>query len=294
MNTVFSTFQLDWFAYFFLNWIMLKGFVGLKISIIIPVFNVENYLPKMINSILSQQIRDFEIILIDDGSTDSSGKICDNYSKQHKNIHVIHQYNRGASFARNKGITLAKGKYIFFLDADDELRKNYFHNMMYSFDTTKSDMVCCLYSSNDKKEKHDSRYVIQQPKLMMYGLISKRRTKKYSGYLWCKAFRGDIIRNNNILFDETVGMWEDVLFVENYLCYCRQVTFLNDDLYLYRDRRGSITRLGMNMDRAVQSMVIVFKRIMSLNRAPLSVRLRAFCCYSKILFKKVINKVCVN
>lgn len=124
MNTVFSTFQLDWFAYFFLNWIMLKGFVGLKISIIIPVFNVENYLPKMINSILSQQIRDFEIILIDDGSTDSSGKICDNYSKQHKNIHVIHQYNRGASFARNKGITLAKGKYIFFLDADDELRKN--------------------------------------------------------------------------------------------------------------------------------------------------------------------------
>lgn len=73
MNTVFSTFQLDWFAYFFLNWIMLKGFVGLKISIIIPVFNVENYLPKMINSILSQQIRDFEIILIDDGSTDSSG-----------------------------------------------------------------------------------------------------------------------------------------------------------------------------------------------------------------------------
>jgi len=89
-------------------------------------------------------------------------------------------------------------------------------------------------------------------------------------------------------------MWEDVLFVENYLCYCRQVTFLNDDLYLYRDRRGSITRLGMNMDRAVQSMVIVFKRIMSLNRAPLSVRFRAFCCYSKILFKKVINKVCVN
>lgn len=263
--------------------------MNLKVSIIIPVFNVEDYLPKMINSILSQRINEFEIILIDDGSTDLSSNICDAYSAKYKNIRVIHQYNEGASNARNKGISLAKGDYIFFLDADDEVRANYFVKMIHSFIKTKSDMICCSYSSKINKEVYKSRYVIEQPKKMMYGLISKKRTKKYSGYLWCKAFKRNILINNNISFNEEVGMWEDVLFVENYLCHCNQITFLNDDLYFYRDRRGSITRLGMDMNQKVHSMVIVFKNIMFMNGAPLSVRFRAFCCYSKILFKKIIK-----
>lgn len=261
----------------------------MEISIIIPVFNVEDYLPKMINSILSQLVKGFEIILIDDGSTDTSGEICDTYSKKYKNISVIHQCNEGASSARNKGIGIAKGKYMFFLDADDEVRVNYFVKMIHSFSKTKSDMICCTYSSKNKGKVCRSHYIIEQPKRMMYGLISRKRAKMYSGYLWCKGFKRNIIVNNKISFDETVEMWEDVLFVENYLCHCNQITFLNDDLYFYRDRKGSITRLGMNMDKQVHSMEVVFKNIMFLNRAPLRVRFRAFCCYSKILVKKIIK-----
>lgn len=244
----------------------------------------------MINSILSQQISDFEIILIDDGSTDSSGKICDDYSKQHKNIHVIHQYNRGASFARNKGITLAKGKYIFFLDADDEVRNNYFSHMIDAFEINKSDMICCSYSTQYKKENfrlYKQQYSLERPKNMMYELIRRligeKSVKKYNGYLWCKAFKRDIICNNNLTFNKDVIIWEDTLFVESYLCYCNQITFLNDDLYFYRDRNGSATRNDSRKNQMFQSMVIVFKKIMQLNKAPLKIRFRAFCRYSRIL-----------
>lgn len=269
----------------------------MKISIIIPVFNVENYLSKMLNSILSQQIEEFEIILIDDGSTDSSGKLCDIYSEKYDNICVIHQSNKGVSSARNVGIGLAKGDYLFFIDADDEVKDSYFANMVKLLETTDSDMVCCSYSSHKKKDKREQFYTLERPQKMMYGLIrrliNERKEKKYNGYLWCKVFKRNVIYDNDIFFDKNVRIWEDTLFIENYLCYCRQIAFLNDDLYFYRARDGSVTRSNLRKNQELQSIAIVWGKIALLNKAPLRVRIRAGYHYLRALlikFKKVILK----
>ena len=95
-----------------------------KLSIIIPVYNIENYLERCINSIIAQNINECEIILVDDGSTDTSSNICDFYSKQYDYIHTIHQINQGLSCARNTGIKNAKGDYIWFIDGDDYIENN--------------------------------------------------------------------------------------------------------------------------------------------------------------------------
>lgn len=94
------------------------------VSIIVPIYNAEQYISKCIESILAQTYRDFELILVDDGSTDMCGKICDEYAKQDSRVHVIHQENKGVSAARNAGISLAKGEYIMFVDSDDFITEN--------------------------------------------------------------------------------------------------------------------------------------------------------------------------
>ena len=100
--------------------------IKLKFSIILPIYNVEKYLPKCVESILSQTFTDYEIILVDDGSTDNSPAICDKFAKEHSNIKVIHKVNGGQSEARNLGADTANGEYIIFIDSDDFIIKNDF------------------------------------------------------------------------------------------------------------------------------------------------------------------------
>ena len=111
------------------------------ISVIIPIYNTERLLPKCIESVLAQTLSDIEIILIDDGSTDESGKICDSYACKDKRIHVTHILNHGVSHARNKGIELSQGKYIHFMDSDDRSPKCYRDSIVSSSDI----MQICLH-----------------------------------------------------------------------------------------------------------------------------------------------------
>ena len=100
------------------------------VSVIIPVYNVGKHIRRCLDSIIKQRYPNYEIILVDDGSTDESGKICDEYALHNNKIRVFHQENRGVSEARNKGLNVAKGKYIIFVDSDDEVTENYLWNMM--------------------------------------------------------------------------------------------------------------------------------------------------------------------
>ena len=100
------------------------------ISVIVPVYKVEPYINHCVDSILAQTYRDFELILVDDGSPDNCGKICDEYAKQDSRVHVIHQENKGVSAARNAGISLAKGEYISFIDGDDYVEKDFFERII--------------------------------------------------------------------------------------------------------------------------------------------------------------------
>ena len=114
-----------------------------KITVVVPVYNCENYISKCIDSILSQTFEEFTLILIDDGSKDLSGKVCDQYSKIDERIIVIHQENMGVSKTRRKGLEMAKSEYITFVDSDDYLDKYFLENMYKYAKDTNADMVCC-------------------------------------------------------------------------------------------------------------------------------------------------------
>lgn len=115
------------------------------ISVIIPVYNVAAYLSICIESVLSQDYSALEIILIDDGSTDESGKICDEYARNDKRIHVIHQNNSGAAAAKNMGLKAATGKYLSFVDSDDFLEPDAYSHMVQVIQENKADVVQCSY-----------------------------------------------------------------------------------------------------------------------------------------------------
>ena len=116
-----------------------------KISIIIPIYNLEKYLDKCIKSILNQTFKDFELILVNDGSTDKSGVICDNYKKVDDRIVVIHKENGGTSSARNIGIDIARGKYIGFVDGDDYIHENMYYELYENLIKNNSDISICKF-----------------------------------------------------------------------------------------------------------------------------------------------------
>ena len=128
-----------------------------KVSVIVPIYNVEKYLRKCVSSILEQSYKNIEIILVDDGSTDMSGKICDELSKEHDNVIVIHKQNGGLSSARNAGIEASNGDYLSFIDSDDYIEKTMYEEMVNAIENSKKDIASCgrivdVYGSHENKE----------------------------------------------------------------------------------------------------------------------------------------------
>lgn len=124
--------------------------VELAISIIVPVYNVEKYLNRCLDSILNQTFTDFELILVDDGSTDNSGIICDEYKTKDNRIKVIHKENGGLSSARNAGLDIARGRYIGFVDSDDFISKDMYQILYNEAEKNKADMIMCEFKKVDK------------------------------------------------------------------------------------------------------------------------------------------------
>jgi glycosyltransferase involved in cell wall biosynthesis len=121
-----------------------------EVSIIVCIYNAEKYLSRCIDSIIAQTFTHFECILIDDGSTDNSLSICERYRQSDDRIIVIHQENSGVSAARNKGIEVARGKYIFFVDSDDYIQQNMYEKLVAAINDSDTDAVCCGYTENKK------------------------------------------------------------------------------------------------------------------------------------------------
>lgn len=128
------------------------------ISVIIPIYNVEEYLEKCVNSVLNQTYSDLEIILVDDGSTDNSGKICDELKNKDNRIIVIHQENQGLSAARNAGIAKALGEYIAFVDSDDYIMEDMYETLYKNLEKTDADISICKYQYVKKQQKIDFRF----------------------------------------------------------------------------------------------------------------------------------------
>lgn len=203
--------------------------MSILLSIIIPIYNVENYLIRCIESIISQTFSNWELILINDGSTDGSKQIAENYAKRYPQIHFINSINYGVSHARNLGLMHATGKYISFIDSDDELEKNaltifkdiefYYHTSLYKFGYKKI--------INGTKSNIISQQVglFNVPQTML--IIEQ---SMYSGFLWNSIFRKDIIDKYKLKFDESISWCEDHLFFYEYLCHCDNI-YISDSIY---------------------------------------------------------------
>jgi len=185
-----------------------------KISVIVPIYNVEKYLEKCIDSILTQTFVDFECILIDDGSSDNSPTICDEYAKKDDRIKVIHKENGGVSSARNAGLEIAQGEWVTFIDSDDWVEKNYF-DILYN-NAIKANCDLSLCGINIINEKNG---FVKKPKvfpIMVFDRISAKkeffRGHLFAVYTVCKLVKQKYIYENNITFDTNLKACEDGLF----------------------------------------------------------------------------------
>lgn len=215
------------------------------ISIIIPIFNAEQYLENCLESVMRQSYKDFECILVDDGSNDNSLKICQSYSLRDQRFRVFHKSNGGVSSARNVGIEQARGEYLYFIDSDDALFCNALEvllsHMNDGIDLVFSGYVIC---DNDGKE-----YAVRKKPLSVIVPVKKAfdilaYPQKYYitlGMPWINLFRKSIIWDNNIRYDERFSIYEDLLFLTKYMTACGNgVAFYNaPSVYLYYYKRPS-------------------------------------------------------
>lgn len=205
-----------------------------KISVIVPVYNTEKYLHRCVDSILAQTFTDFELLLIDDGSTDSSGAICDEYAQKDSRVRVFHKENGGVSSARNLGIKNARGEWITFCDSDDYVYSCWLSNYEVDNNGQKFDLLCQGVKCDKKLQDKDNSNVysfdfagpIKEGLLLLfeYNII---------GYVWNKCFKREKIKKYNLRFNLKYNLREDEEFVLRYLNCCETMIIVSRVGYYY-------------------------------------------------------------
>lgn len=219
-------------------------------SIIIPVYNAAYYLSRCIDSILSQSYVDFELTLINDGSTDNSGEICDIYAKQDKRIKVYHQKNAGVSSARNLGLENAQGEWVLFVDADDWVESNYLETVNRKMQLINGDLY--MFGHRRLNEKQIFREFC--PTYMVENNINFVKTKYYRHSCWNYAFRNSIIKKWNIRFPIELKRAEDQAFLLKYISTISNVVLIDKILYNYWDNPDSTVNQQVDNSWAVSNI----------------------------------------
>lgn len=214
-----------------------------KISIILPVYNTEVYLPECIESILAQTFSDFELLVINDGSADRSGDICEQFALKDSRIKVFHQENKGVSAARNLGLDNAAGEYIMFCDSDDIVMPEWCAELLNLAETTESEVMCGYYEIYDEYEKERLFSEVEDITVLYENMYIYSYTAGFSPFLVIRIFRKEIIEKNNIRFIEGRQLSEDALFVLEYYTFAdhKKFSILNKPLYKYRFLKDSLT-----------------------------------------------------
>lgn len=209
-----------------------------KISIIVPIYNVEMYLEECINSLIHQTYSNIEIILIDDGSSDSSGKICDKYKKIDNRIRVVHKENGGVSSARNAGIRLVNTKYISFVDPDDYVSEQFIEKLYNSLVDNSADIAVCNFFTIREKNIIEDRKIKNNSLNQEEALRLLVKDEIMSSYLWNKMFKKELFEN--LQFD--IGYrYEDIRIMHKIFLKAKKIVMIEDSLYYYRIRMDSIT-----------------------------------------------------
>lgn len=220
-----------------------------EVSIIVPVYLVKYKIRRCLDSIQRQVFTDFECLLIDDGSSDGSGAICDEYEKSDSRFRAIHQKNAGVSAARNRGIAESLGNYITFIDSDDYVSSVFIERLYNSVKSNNADISFCNYFQIEEEkialeQKHGfpEGYVLEQngiEKILFHNIKNNKKTVGYFS-LWNKMFSRRLIKNNNIKLDSQMSFGEDMLFVLDCFERCNRIAFVDECLYYYENLQSGL------------------------------------------------------
>lgn len=203
------------------------------ITIVIPVYNVENYLKRCLDSIINQTYSSLEIILVDDGSSDKSPEICDKYARKDTRIRVIHKINEGVSVARNVGIENATGKYLCFVDSDDFLPKHSIESLYKGMLHARVNLSIGAWTRITLKGTYCNRYPEQiVEKSNKYGWMDALDMPEMKGPV-AKLFDANIIKENALRFPEKILVSEDTIFVYQYTSFCDSICIIDQSVYYY-------------------------------------------------------------
>jgi glycosyltransferase involved in cell wall biosynthesis len=232
-----------------------------NVSIIIPVYNAEKQLNRCIDSVLNQEYQDFEIIAVDDGSSDSSPEILDKYGAADKRVMVIHKKNGGVSAARNTALKQSQGKYIQFMDADDWIPADSTKLLVRDAEEKQADLVVGDFyrvvgknvARKGSMDKDDVMTLQEYAEEMM-----DSPADFYYGVLWNKLYRADLIHDNDVAMDEDLNWCEDFIFNLEYLIHCRRITALQVPVYYYVKTEGSLVSQTTNPLKVIEMKMNVF------------------------------------
>lgn len=232
------------------------------VSIIVPVYNAEATLARCIDSILTQEYTDFELILVDDGSQDASSDICDRYAAKDSRIRVIHKENSGVSASRNLALDLAQGTYLQFLDSDDWITPN----ATQLFVDTATHFHCDLVISDFYRvvgERVSVKGDIEDDCVMTKEEFAAHMVENpadfYYGVLWNKLFRRDIVEKYHLRMDEQISWCEDFMFNLEYIRHAEVFYALQVPIYYYVKTKGSLASQGMNISKTIRMKLTVFE-----------------------------------
>ena len=232
------------------------------VSIIVPVYNAEKNLDRCIESVLKQDYENFELILMDDGSKDNSGNLCDEYAKKDARIRVIHKENSGVSDTRNQAIQLARGEYLQFIDSDDWITPDATGLMVRMAQESKCEMVIAdFYRVIGERLAHkgDIREdgLLTREEFALY--MMEDPADFYYGVLWNKLYRRDIVEEFQLRMDENISWCEDFIFNMEYIRHVKNVYALHVPIYYYVKTPGSLVSQGMSITKTIQMKRTVFK-----------------------------------
>ena len=270
----------------------------MDISVVVPVYNVEKYLRRCLDSVLRQIDVTLEIILVDDGSTDTSGKICDEYAEKYPEVRCLHISNSGPATAKNIGYDHATGNYIAFIDSDDEIKPDMFSKMLQSGYQHNADIVCCNYiqiNENGTYEhtKHTGKeYVLNQDEAIKAILI---KDKIYS-QCWTKIYKKSMIDANHIRNTDGLKTDEDFIYnIQAFAC-SKTVCIVDLPLYIYTHRTQSLSKdyFNSHISQYIDNRILrldMLERIIN-EKFP---HLKDYCTYHCIFYyNELIGRICRN
>lgn len=253
-----------------------------KISIIVPVYNAERYLHRCVDSILKQTFTDFELLLVNDGSKDASGRICDEYAVKDERVKVFHKQNGGVSSARNLGLNNVSAEWIAFVDSDDWIEHDYLQRL------NKPDVETDLFLSGYQpwlplveEKTYNGREEITD-------LLSKHIF--YFSNVYAKLFHVDIIRKQNIRFDEKMNYAEDTVFVFSYLLYISHIMTVSSSGYHYVDAENSLTKKTRAIEDGLYTFSKLCGKMLELKNI-YGINVDEYCAYAgENIFRSVIEE----